>query len=631
MSKYLHGIHDPGGERLMDDKPGWIIHTVALSEISSFDYSSWANRGFTNIVRLNWAYHPNGTIPPDTIGNMVDFANRCANFIAISPGANIYIIGNEPNHQIEWPNDDKITAERYAAQFNQCWLAMKKVRPNVQILTAAVALWNPHSGDWLDYFRRMLGNIADCDGIALHGYTHGTDPSLIYNQEKRNGWYWHFPIVYQQIENIPLKFKLKPIHVTETDQGDDAWADNNSGWVKNAFASVHHHNQTPGTQKIMSLSLYRWQTHDNDKWHFEDKRGVQNDFRDVVNIGYPSPMMLTPPKDNDIFLPEVGKGESPVNVNDTARVVDPRAVKPNRDVYVLTPPLVNGQKYWFASEIHWLDKIQSQGRHHIYGNVYDEKGVELFGEELEIAWPNPITPDDTAKVTTKKDPVSPYSYNYNMSKSLKEFSVKVINGDMPTEIVAGIGMGMDGNPAEHTSTVVKWRIRTYVESQAVEPEPTPEVPITAKIMTLPTSGVITQRFGENPADYARFGQAGHNGLDLANAEGTQIVSAAPGLVKMINFDNDYGYYVRIWHPALRLHTFYAHLQEGSFLVKIGQQVNRGDPIARMGNTGNSTGPHLHFETRLGTENDYMRGQFGYTQGRVDPETVLYLQGAISGV
>lgn len=122
------------------------------------------------------------------------------------------------------------------------------------------------------------------------------------------------------------------------------------------------------------------------------------------------------------------------------------------------------------------------------------------------------------------------------------------------------------------------------------------------IRPVPDVYPITQRFGENPGWYPAT--KGHNGIDYGVPEGTQVVAAAPGQVIRADLDTEtaqnprkgYGYHVRIQHTDGST-AIYAHLSR--ILVKTGQLVNAGEPIARSGNTGWSTGPHLHFEIRLG--------------------------------
>ncbi len=121
---------------------------------------------------------------------------------------------------------------------------------------------------------------------------------------------------------------------------------------------------------------------------------------------------------------------------------------------------------------------------------------------------------------------------------------------------------------------------------------------------------VTQAFGENPEAYARFGQSGHNGLDFAIPEGTPVMAAADGIVDRAMFDpGGYGNYVRVYHGGYS--TLYGHLSRAS--VTIGNKVKAGDVIGYSGNTGNSTGPHLHFELR-----DPSKIRAGWPQGAISP-------------
>lgn len=123
------------------------------------------------------------------------------------------------------------------------------------------------------------------------------------------------------------------------------------------------------------------------------------------------------------------------------------------------------------------------------------------------------------------------------------------------------------------------------------------------------SYVITQKFGENPQIYSKYGLRGHNGIDYAAPMGTAVYAAAEGVVGRIGFENDgYGLYVRLNHTWGK--TIYAHLN--NVLVKINSKVAKGELIAFSDNSGFSTGAHLHFEVR-------MNGQEGNGyNGAVDP-------------
>ncbi|WP_313809012.1 M23 family metallopeptidase [Sphingobium sp.] len=87
----------------------------------------------------------------------------------------------------------------------------------------------------------------------------------------------------------------------------------------------------------------------------------------------------------------------------------------------------------------------------------------------------------------------------------------------------------------------------------------------------------------------------HAGLDFPGSIGQPILAAASGKVSFVGQRSGYGNVVEVTHGN-GLMTRYAHLS--AFNAHVGQQVTRGDRIARMGSTGRSTGPHLHFEVRV---------------------------------
>ncbi len=91
------------------------------------------------------------------------------------------------------------------------------------------------------------------------------------------------------------------------------------------------------------------------------------------------------------------------------------------------------------------------------------------------------------------------------------------------------------------------------------------------------------------------GRRMHNGSDFAGKTGTDVFATADGVVTHAGWDNGYGRLVTIQH-AFGIETRYAH--NSNILVKVGQRVSRGDHIADMGNSGRSTGTHLHYEVRV---------------------------------
>ena len=94
----------------------------------------------------------------------------------------------------------------------------------------------------------------------------------------------------------------------------------------------------------------------------------------------------------------------------------------------------------------------------------------------------------------------------------------------------------------------------------------------------------------------------HGGIDFPCPTGTKVVAAQKGVVAGVKrLDYSYGYYVLIYHGTVangdNVFTLYAHNSE--ILVSPGDSVYKGQQIAKSGSTGNSTGPHCHFEIRVG--------------------------------
>ncbi len=109
----------------------------------------------------------------------------------------------------------------------------------------------------------------------------------------------------------------------------------------------------------------------------------------------------------------------------------------------------------------------------------------------------------------------------------------------------------------------------------------------------PLKGKITSYFGQR-IDPITGGYGYHTGIDIKNVYGYPIRATANGVVNYIGFNNVYGNYIEIKHNE-EIVSVYAHLS--AVLVKQGTEVKKGDIIGRLGNTGRSTGPHLHFEIR----------------------------------
>ena len=109
---------------------------------------------------------------------------------------------------------------------------------------------------------------------------------------------------------------------------------------------------------------------------------------------------------------------------------------------------------------------------------------------------------------------------------------------------------------------------------------------------LPGQSRKTSGYGWRTDPMGGLGDDFHIGNDLAAAEGTPVLAAADGVVRAAGSHKSYGNYLRILH-ADGDETLYAHMQY--LFVKAGETVTAGQTLGTVGETGNATGPHLHFE------------------------------------
>ena len=110
----------------------------------------------------------------------------------------------------------------------------------------------------------------------------------------------------------------------------------------------------------------------------------------------------------------------------------------------------------------------------------------------------------------------------------------------------------------------------------------------------PTKGWVSSRFGPRNSPFTNQKEF-HRGVDISSRMKTPIIAPADGIVASISYNHGYGKLLSINH-GYRLNTKYGHLAK--VLVKKGQYVKRGQKIALVGNTGRTTGPHLHYEVYL---------------------------------
>lgn len=362
-SPYLYGLHDQGGEQVMAERGihGWILFTEALgndpNDQGGRNYSQWADQGFGIMVRLNNGYEPHGTIPYSN--RYAEFASRCANFVRASAGCHIWIIGNEMNIPVERPGvqfdrsqnpprlaqaGEVILPGLYVSCYRRCREAIRAVPGHAQdqVVVGAVAPWNNQTaydgnpnGDWIQYFEDVLKLLSPdkCDGIAIHTYTHGSDPKMVYSDAFMNPPFqkrqYNFRTYQDFVNAIPRSMRSLPVYLTETDQ-DDAWANTNNGWVQRAYGEIDWWNKQPGNQVIRAVILYRWSK--ADKWAIDGRAGVIDDFKQAMQHRYNWETALQA-KTGTVIQPEKPKTEV------TTPVVEPTKPQVETPVVIDTTPI----------------------------------------------------------------------------------------------------------------------------------------------------------------------------------------------------------------------------------------------------------------------------------------------------
>ena len=184
-----------------------------------------------------------------------------------------------------------ITPERYARCYRLCRDAIHRVpgHEDDQVLVGAVAPWNTQTiypgnanGDWIQYFRDILQMLGpeQCDGFALHAYTHADEADRIASDTKLSLRPFStitksFMSIADFLQAVPPSMRHLAAYITEAGPMEP-WMDANTGWVQRAYADVDGWNARPDNQQIRAVTLYRWPK--LDRWFIDGKSGVIEDF-----------------------------------------------------------------------------------------------------------------------------------------------------------------------------------------------------------------------------------------------------------------------------------------------------------------------------------------------------------------
>jgi murein DD-endopeptidase MepM/ murein hydrolase activator NlpD len=194
--------------------------------------------------------------------------------------------------------------------------------------------------------------------------------------------------------------------------------------------------------------------------------------------------------------------------------------------------------------------------------------------------------------------------NPTKAEAVLAADASALNGGTVTTSTGGMQM-VTVKPAAN----VAWHNEEFANGVAYAQERAErEARLQQPLFVMPTKGIFTSNFGY------RWGVL-HAGIDLANSIGTPILAVSDGVVIAAGPTAGYGMWVKLRHADGTV-TLYGHVN--TTMVNVGDRVMAGDQIATMGNRGDSTGPHLHFEVLLAGTN------------RVDPVPWLAQRGLSVG-
>ena len=215
-----------------------------------------------------------------------------------------------------------------------------------------------------------------------------------------------------------------------------------------------------------------------------------------------------------------------------------------------------------------------------------------IGEELILSASVPYLTMTVVQQERYVDTV-PFDVEYTDSADLYKGDYKVISAGQygAADVMANVTY-VNGTETERTllSSVTLQEPVTEQRLQGTKERPTW---LPTGNFRWPITGHITSRFGGRKSP-GGIGTTNHKGLDIAAPRGTPVYASDGGTVTYAGWMGTYGYLVQIDHGN-GYQTRYAH--NSSIVVSVGQHVYKGQQIARVGSTGNSTGPHCHFEIR----------------------------------
>lgn len=268
------GLHDIGGGMWMmaNEMRGYCLHAAELGTAAqSLDFSGWAAADIKVLVRLNYGYAPDGTIPdPHDSAETLQFIEACIATMQNSTGVWGWIIGNEPRNPQEYPNGIKISVEQYAAVYNAIYRGKSA---DDRLAPAAI---DPYYGidgiNPLRWMRDMLAQIDDAEFFTIHAKTQGSLPHQISSETTFAhppliGHRLHFRAYRDVLDYVPQRFATLPVIITEANPqryGEGypwdlfGWGPmNGAEWVQAAIEEIEAWN-LQAKQQIHGIIFYRW-------------------------------------------------------------------------------------------------------------------------------------------------------------------------------------------------------------------------------------------------------------------------------------------------------------------------------------------------------------------------------------
>ena len=269
----------------------------------------------------------------------------------------------------------------------------------------------------------------------------------------------------------------------------------------------------------------------------------------------------------------------------------------NVPVYSIDSIKINNNEY-VANVIEYnemSDLFESDNNHELIISTYDES-IEKVWKWKEVFRVNQDTSEEDIKneVFKRKDEFQ--SYNITLEKSDNNFIVKNITKNKINETSEKTENQKQVEEFEQDKKDIQEKISQieYTNTPVNNSSNVSEkliFPLNSEYEIVKGFGK-TFRYNEETKENEEFN---HTGIDLKTDEGNEILAAKGGNIVYSGYKGSYGYLIVIDHGD-GMQTYYAHCSE--LLKEVGEQVNAGDIIAKIGSTGNSTGPHLHFEVRI---------------------------------